>query len=113
MVNAADAVWAILLFALVLAMMSGGFYFLGRWRGRDSDDQLATHELLTNFREMHARGELTDQEYRTIKTRLATDLQAQMKSAGGNAVLPNGDHARLFIAMEEQLKKANEDGAGD
>ena len=85
---------------------------MGRWRGRDSDDQHGSHELLTNFREMHARGELSDQEYRTIKTRLAAVIHAELKSADAGEALRNGGNPPQFTAIEEQLKSAGEDGAG-
>ncbi len=54
-------------------------FLVGKWRGRNSDDVQGTHELLTNFRELHAKGELSDVEYRTIKTQLAAKLQAELK----------------------------------
>jgi hypothetical protein len=34
--------------------------------------------LLTKFRDLHARGGLSDDEYRTIKTKLATQLQTEL-----------------------------------
>ena len=36
-------------------------------------------ELLSKFREMHSRGTLSDAEYRTIKTKLAAQIQAQAR----------------------------------
>ena len=52
-----------------------------RWRGGSFSDQPTHHELLTKFREIHDRGGLSDDEYRTIKTKLATQIDAELKDA--------------------------------
>ncbi len=42
---------------------------------RESDDPAeSTHEMLTQYREMHERGELSEEEFRLIKSRLANTL---------------------------------------
>lgn len=38
-------------------------------------------DLLTNFREMHAQGGLSDEEYRTIKSRLTSRVHAELKDS--------------------------------
>jgi uncharacterized membrane protein len=38
-------------------------------------------ELLTNFRELHSQGELTDDEFRTIKTKLGLRLRGEVKNS--------------------------------
>jgi uncharacterized membrane protein len=80
-VNAGDKIWVISLLAAIMVLTSLAMYFVRRFRDRASDDQPGSYELLTNFREMHARGELTDVEYRTIKTRLAAEIQQKFKNA--------------------------------
>ena len=65
----------------VIAVVIIGLIVVGRLRGRVSDTEQGTHQLLTNFREMHAKGELSDREYRTIKTQLVAKLHATTKSA--------------------------------
>ncbi len=46
-----------------------------RARYRESDDPAeVTHEMLTQYREMHDRGELSQEEFRLIKSRLADAL---------------------------------------
>jgi hypothetical protein len=37
--------------------------------------------MLDNFREMHERGQLSDNEFRTIKTRMASRLRAELSDA--------------------------------
>ena len=38
-------------------------------------------ELLTNFRELHSQGELSDDEFRTIKTKLALRAKGEIKNS--------------------------------
>jgi uncharacterized membrane protein len=52
---------------------------VGRFRGHADDDQPLASDLLTNFRESHSRGELSDEEFRTIKTLLKTRLEDELK----------------------------------
>ena len=69
------ALWFAVMFALsALAMMA-----VRRWRGSASGAQPKPSELLTKFRELHGRGTLSDDEYRTIKTTLARQLEAELK----------------------------------
>jgi hypothetical protein len=52
---------------------------LRKWRGGANEGQPSASELLTKFRELHARGGLSDDEYRTIKTKLAGELDARLR----------------------------------
>ncbi len=81
-VNWTDVAW-IMVWCTVLAMLIAlAVYLLGRFRGRAEDDQPAASELLTKFREVHTRGGLSDEEFRTIKTLLAQKLQDELKDTG-------------------------------
>jgi hypothetical protein len=51
---------------------------LVRWRGGAADDRPRARELLMKFRELHARGGLSDNEYRTIKTKLARRFPTEL-----------------------------------
>ena len=64
--------------AVVLAVSALAAALLRRWRGSAYDVQPTTDELLTKFRELHDRGGLSDSEYRTIKTKLARQLDAEL-----------------------------------
>jgi hypothetical protein len=57
-----------------------GFYILGRIRGAFRQSERESGILLDNFRELHSRGELSDEEYRTIKSKLASQLRDQWKT---------------------------------
>ena len=72
-----------LLFAVIFGLVAIGIYILRRYRVRSDKDVLTASELLTKFRELHARGELNDAEFRTIKTKLATQLQEELNDTNG------------------------------
>jgi uncharacterized membrane protein len=69
---------AALWFAVIFALLALAVAALRRFRGDAADDRPTANELLTKFRELHARGGLSDDEYRTIKTKLATQLQTEI-----------------------------------
>jgi hypothetical protein len=63
---------AALWFAAIFAILALSILVVRRWRGGAAEDRLSASELLTKFRELHVRGSLSEDEYRTIKTKLAT-----------------------------------------
>jgi uncharacterized membrane protein len=71
---------AALWFAAIFALLALMFAIVRRFRGDSADDQPGPNELLAKFRDLHARGGLSDHEYRTIKTKLATQLETELKS---------------------------------
>ena len=69
----------IVLISLVAALAIVLGVVLRKSRGRDEEDQLPSSDLMTKFREIHDRGGLSDEEFRTIKTKLASELKAELK----------------------------------
>jgi len=65
--------------AAIIALLALAITVMRRWRGGSADDQPSANELLTKFRELHSRGGLSDTEYRTIKTKLATQIEIELK----------------------------------
>jgi uncharacterized membrane protein len=67
--------------ALILVLLVGLCLLRVVARGcRDSTEQTETNSsLLAKFREMHHRGELSESEFRTIKTALAGRSSAEVK----------------------------------
>ena len=55
-----------------------GFYFVQRVRDV-ADDAETTSDMLSNFREMEHQGDLSEKEFRTIKTVLAARMQSEIK----------------------------------
>ncbi len=73
--------WAALWFALIFALLALAVVVVRRFRGDTADDQPSANELLAKFRDLHARGGLSDDEYRTIKTKLATQVEAEINNS--------------------------------
>lgn len=71
-------IWTAVL-AISLAVVA---YVIGKVRAKTVQQELTTSELMAKFRELHSRGQLNDEEFRTIKTTLATKLQDELKGNG-------------------------------
>ena len=50
-----------------------------KFRGGAADKAHTTHEALTNFQEMHARGDISEADYRKIKSVLGAELHGELK----------------------------------
>lgn len=70
----------ILAILLILAVL--GFCAVRKYRGRDDDDTLEPYEQLLKFREMHLKGDLSDAEFRTLKTVLESQTAQELKDSG-------------------------------
>ena len=57
-----------------------GVYLIGKVRGELTAETDGANEHLSNFREMHFQGGLSDEEYRTIKAVLAEPLKEELKA---------------------------------
>lgn len=68
------AVWAVL--------GAVAIYVIGKVRGLSAQQELTAQELISKFRDLHSKGELTDAEFREIKTTLAARLQDELKDNG-------------------------------
>lgn len=77
---------AIFWFGLIFALLALAVTLIRRYRERGTllgslndrtvDDTQDPSELLSKFRDLHSRGTLSDGEYRTIKSKLAAQIQA-------------------------------------
>jgi len=71
-------VWAAM-GAIVVAVAA---YILGKIRAEPTQKEPSASELMSKFRDLHSQGELSDAEFRTIKTALAARLQEELKDNG-------------------------------
>lgn len=70
--------------ALILAMTAGVFVLARQWaRRRERGENPGANDLLAQFRELHARGGLSDAEFRRVRERLTPQLQFELSGAGG------------------------------
>lgn len=61
--------------AAALAAVAVGLYIIRRSPRGEVDDKLATSDMMSTFRDLHGKGQLSDDEYRIIKTKLAARLK--------------------------------------
>ena len=71
-------VWIAILAASVAVVV----YLIDKIHGKPVQHEPKTSELMSKFRELHSQGELSDEEFRTIRTALATRLQEELKDNG-------------------------------
>jgi uncharacterized membrane protein len=76
-------VQAALLFAGIIALTAAYVVIARRYRGRMTDDRGDSSEMMSKFRELHEQGGLSDEEFRTIKTKLAGRLKAELNDNSG------------------------------
>ncbi|NOY41704.1 MAG: hypothetical protein GXP26_07710 [Planctomycetes bacterium] len=69
---------AAVLLAMILVITAIGIAVVRRYRDRSVDDRLPSSEMMSKFRELHSEGGLSDEEFRTIKTKLASELKAEL-----------------------------------
>ena len=65
--------------AALAIFVAVGVYCAGSIRAKSVQQEPSASGLLTKFREMHSRGVLSDEEFRTIKTTLTEQLQAELR----------------------------------
>lgn len=69
---------AALLLAAIFAVVAIGIAIVRKFRGGKADDVQESSEMMSKFRDLHDQGGLSDEEFRHIKTKLATKLKAEL-----------------------------------
>ena len=54
---------------VLCVLIAAGFYLVSIFRDYAADDQDDTSDVLANLEEMHRKGDISDQEFRTIQAR--------------------------------------------
>ena len=63
----------------VVAMLSAvGWYIVSKFRGGSDQGRLSSSEMLTNLQKMRLQGDVTEEEFRTIKTQLSARLKNEL-----------------------------------
>jgi preprotein translocase subunit SecG len=75
---------AALLLAAIFALTAIVIAVARRYRGRAAQDHLDRHQMMSNFRDLYDRGGLSDEEFRTIKAKLASELKAELRDNSGS-----------------------------
>jgi len=72
--------WALAVLFAVCAV--GGVYAVLKLRKELKETPSGASDMMANFRELRSQGELSEQEFRTIKTLLADQLEQELKDHG-------------------------------
>jgi len=64
---------------MLVALVIAGVMIVQRFRGGMAHKALDANELFANFQEMHSRGDITDADYRKIKSVLGAKLHSDLK----------------------------------
>jgi uncharacterized membrane protein len=70
--------WYIFWFAVVFVLLAIGYYVVTKIRPEPEKKEPQASQWLSKYREMHSQGELSDEEFREIKTKLAEQLQDEL-----------------------------------
>lgn len=73
---------AVIVTAVVAILAMVGYYVVRRFRDSGDDDVPTANEILTNFRELHDKGDINEEEFRTIKTALKGKLEEELNDTG-------------------------------
>jgi uncharacterized membrane protein len=74
--------WYIFWMAVLAAVLAVAYYVIMKIRSEPEKKEPQASQWLSKYREMHSRGELSDEEFRTIKTKLAEQLQDELNDNG-------------------------------
>ena len=74
--------WYCLWFAVLATVLAVAYYVITKIRPEPEKKEPQASQWLSKYREMHSRGELSDEEFRTIKTKLAEQLQDELNDNG-------------------------------
>jgi hypothetical protein len=65
--------------AVIAAMVAVGVYVSKKIRAESVQQEPTASDLLSKFRDLHSQGDLSDLEFRTIRTTLAARLTEELK----------------------------------
>jgi hypothetical protein len=68
--------------AILACLIAVACYVIAKIRPKSVQSEPHASQLLSNFREINSKGGLTDEEFRTIKTTLTSQLQDELNDKG-------------------------------
>jgi len=60
---------------ILCVMIAAGFYLMASFRDYTAEDRESVEDVLANLREMHLKGDISDEEFRTIQASTHSRLQ--------------------------------------
>lgn len=80
--------WSAVALAGALLVGAAILAVLDRWRKRFREDRTSSQEQLTSFRELYEKGELSQEEYECIRSRLTARVRQEFNAAPRPVVEP-------------------------
>ena len=74
--------WLFLWLAVLMTVVAIACYVTEKIRPKTVQKERLAGQWLSKCRDLHSQGELSDEEFRTIKTTLATELQDELRGKG-------------------------------
>ena len=74
-----QAIYPLLGVAALILVLTVAVYLIRSWLRENDGPDVSAHDLLSEYREMHSRGELSDEEFRIIKGRMASRIGGASK----------------------------------
>ena len=78
----ADSGWLILGIGVLAVLVAIAWYVIAKIRPNPAQKEPLASQWLTKYGELHSKGVLSDEEFRTIKTKLAEQLQDELNDNG-------------------------------
>jgi hypothetical protein len=69
--------------SVLAVLVAVGYYVIWKVRPKPAQREPRASQWLSKFQELHDGGKLSDEEFRTIKTTLASQLQDEVKNSDG------------------------------
>jgi hypothetical protein len=76
---------AMLGLGVLIGMVVVGVVIVQKFRGGAMDKGVSTNELMANFQEMRGRGDISDADFRKIKSVLGAELHSELKDGKDKA----------------------------
>ncbi len=83
-----DAAWSdrlVLGLAILAALLAVAAYIVAKIRAEPAKKEPQASQWLSKYSDLHSKGGLSDEEFRTIKTKLAEQLQDELNDNGENS----------------------------
>ena len=74
--------WLVLGLVVLAVLLAVAAYIISKIRAEPAKKEPQASEWLSKYSDLHSRGGLSDEEFRTIKTKLAEQLQDELKDNG-------------------------------
>ncbi len=85
-----------------------GFYVISKFRPTRDNESYSTSDWISHFRELHSSGVLAEEEFRTIKTKLARQMQQELLAESAQAESPSAPVPRGEPQAQQRATSGSE-----